>query len=535
MASLFGGIGGNPLATPIGILIDQATDGSLASENWALNMEICDMINETEEGPKDAVKAIKKKLSTSSGKASNYTVIMYTLTVAETCVKNCGKRFHSQLAHKDFIQEMIKIISPKNDPPTVVQEKILALIQTWADAFRGQSDLKEVEKMYQELKKKGIEFPMTDLDSMAPIHTPARTAYDPHPVSSRPAAYAAPPERQPSQAQVPVGGGPVVPHAAPPAMQPPPQPVPEGPVHLSPEQLSKLRSELDVVQQNFKVFSEMLTELNPGQEDTSDWDLLQELNRTCRTMQQRVVELIDRVANEEVTGELLQLNDNMNNVFLRYERFERYRSGQAGTQPAPATLAQQSMAGPPAMPARGAQPAAPASIGNLIDLDAPAPTQFTPQALTTTQQNMANVSINADPPAASAVNGGSTAGDDEFDMFAASRQSFDTNLQNKNASGYAPSDQVGNLSTAVTAKSTGDTVSRPSDYDEMESWLRTNPKEAANVESATSSEFDDFLAQRAREGDQLPDINATNSRAAGSRGGRQMATGDEQDNALFSL
>jgi len=30
--------------------------------------------------------------------------------------------------------------------------------------------------------------------------------------------------------------------------------------------------------------------------------LLQELNRTCRAMQQRVLELIERVANEEVVG-----------------------------------------------------------------------------------------------------------------------------------------------------------------------------------------------------------------------------------------
>lgn len=29
---------------------EKATDGSLQSEDWALNMEICDIINETEEG-----------------------------------------------------------------------------------------------------------------------------------------------------------------------------------------------------------------------------------------------------------------------------------------------------------------------------------------------------------------------------------------------------------------------------------------------------------------------------------------------------
>lgn len=36
--------------------------------------------------------------------------------------------------------------------------------------------MKDVEKVYQDLKAKGIEFPMTDLDHLAPIHTPARVS-----------------------------------------------------------------------------------------------------------------------------------------------------------------------------------------------------------------------------------------------------------------------------------------------------------------------------------------------------------------------
>ena len=48
--------------------------------------------------------------------------------------------------------------------------------------------------------------------------------------------------------------------------------------------------------------SEMLTELSPSNTDPSDLELLQELNRTNRQMQQRLVELIDKIANEEATS-----------------------------------------------------------------------------------------------------------------------------------------------------------------------------------------------------------------------------------------
>lgn len=63
---------------------------------------------------------------------------------------------------------------PKNDPPSIVQEKVLNLIQSWADAFHNQPELSAVVQIYNDLRKKGIEFPMTDLDMMAPIHTPRK-------------------------------------------------------------------------------------------------------------------------------------------------------------------------------------------------------------------------------------------------------------------------------------------------------------------------------------------------------------------------
>lgn len=43
----------------------------------------------------------------------------------------------------------------------------------------------------------------------------------------------------------------------------------------TPEQLGKIRSELDIVHGNISVMSEMLTEMTPGQEESGDLQLLQ--------------------------------------------------------------------------------------------------------------------------------------------------------------------------------------------------------------------------------------------------------------------
>jgi hypothetical protein len=39
---------------------------------------------------------------------------------------------------------------------------------------------------------------------------------------------------------------------------------PTGPIQLSPEQMAKLRSELDIVQVNMEVFRELVTQMKPA-------------------------------------------------------------------------------------------------------------------------------------------------------------------------------------------------------------------------------------------------------------------------------
>jgi len=328
-ATLFGS---NAFSSPVGQQIERATDSSLPSEDWALILEICDIINETDEGPKDAIKAIRKRLANQK----NYKSILYTLTVSEACVKNCGPRFHKHVATKDFLNDFTRLLGQKGQAstsPQVVQEKVLSLIQSWSDAFRNAPELQSIKMCYDSLKDQGYEFPAQDLDKLSPIFTPnlvSQTQGSTREVIPS-SDSAAPPLSQGNTNRMRTFAP--SPHYQPstvPRANTAPAPQTLAPINPTVEQLGKLRSELDIVEGNVQVLSEMLTQLQPGQESPDDYELLVELNTTCREMQKRMQVLVDRIANEEVTGVLLRVNDNLNNVFIRYDRYDRSRKGLTG-------------------------------------------------------------------------------------------------------------------------------------------------------------------------------------------------------------
>ncbi|XP_054848695.1 TOM1-like protein 2 isoform X2 [Eublepharis macularius] len=453
---------GNPFSTPVGQSLEKATDGSLQSEDWTLNMEICDIINETEEGPKDAIRALKKRLNGNK----NFREVMLALTVLETCVKNCGHRFHILVANRDFIDGvLVKIISPKNNPPTIVQDKVLALIQAWADAFRSSPDLTGVVHIYEELKRKGVEFPMADLDALSPIHTPQRSVPEVDPAATMHTSQSQP--RMSSSSYT---------SPSPPAYSAPQTPALNvtGPIIANTEQIARLRSELDVVRGNTKVMSEMLTEMIPGQEDSSDLELLQELNRTCRAMQQRIVELISRVSNEEVTEELLHVNDDLNNVFLRYERFERYRLGRSTQNASNGVLNE-------------------VTEDNLIDLGPGSPAVVSPMVASTApptstlSTQLAGLELGTNNVSGTLSSLQPSNPRDDFDMFAQTRGNSLAD-QRKTVT-YEDPQAVRGLASAldVRKQTTG------GKGDELE-------------EGVTSEEFDKFLEERAKAAERIPNL-----------------------------
>ncbi|XP_031419827.1 target of Myb protein 1-like isoform X2 [Clupea harengus] len=498
---------GSPFSSPVGQRIQRATSPTLQSEDWGLNIEICDIINETEDGPKDAMKAIKKRVVGNK----NFREVMLALTVLETCVKNCGHRFHVHVCTREFTEGvLVRTILPKNNPPAVLHDRVLSLIQSWADAFRNAPSLSGVVCVYDDLRRRGLEFPMTDLDALSPIHTPQRSAPD---------NGTSPPSAEPSvppQAQTP---------APSPAPSQNPQPPPtDGPVSLSPDQRQKLQSDLDLVKGNLTVMTEMLNQSNTAECTASDRELLQQLNGVCKGMQQRVVELIPRLLDEALIGELLVINDDLNNAFIRYDRFERCSAPKKTT----------------ATPKEAYQ--------NLIDLSPVSPPSYSSVDNPPVRQPAAEASSNQ-------MSRPVPVEEDEFDMFANTRgsslaeqrksvryedpraveglaEALDTRLQ---VTGADDDEWTQAAIECVWMHSEGlMPAPRTGAMSDIEQWLSTETPETGEAEGVTSDDFDKFLQERAKVADHLPRAPKTTN---GSSRAPPKTTGKEErsHDHLFTL
>ncbi|KAM4844617.1 TOM1-like protein 1 [Thomomys bottae] len=277
----------DPYATSVGHLIEKATFAGVQTEDWGQFMHICDIINATQEGPKDAVKALKKRIS----KNYNHKEIQLTLSLIDMCMQNCGPSFQSLIVKKEFVKDsLVKLLNPRYNLPLDIQNRILKFIKTWSQGFPGGVEVTEVKEVYLDLLKKGVQFPPSDAE--------AKTRHETAPISSH--------------APTLVPSAPVLPSIT-----------ATKTISLVPEQIGKLHSELDMVKMNVRVMAAILLENTPGSENPDDIALLQKLYKTGREMQERIMDLLVVIENEDLMVELIQVNEDLNNAILGYERFTR--------------------------------------------------------------------------------------------------------------------------------------------------------------------------------------------------------------------
>lgn len=69
---------------------------------------------------------------------------------------------------------------------SVAREKILAIVQSWGQAFKSDPMMDAIVNLYQSLLIQGVEFPAQNMDEMSPIVTPAMSIEPSRSVSAAP-------------------------------------------------------------------------------------------------------------------------------------------------------------------------------------------------------------------------------------------------------------------------------------------------------------------------------------------------------------
>uniref|UniRef100_A0A672IQ12 Golgi-associated, gamma adaptin ear containing, ARF binding protein 1 n=1 Tax=Salarias fasciatus TaxID=181472 RepID=A0A672IQ12_SALFA len=130
---------------------NKATNPLNKDTDWDNIKGFCDQLNNEPEGPQLATRLLAHKIQS----PQEWEAIQ-ALLVLETCMKSCGKRFHNEVGKFRFLNELIKVVSPKYlgaRAPEPVKKKVLEMMYSWTLKLPDETKIADA---YQMLKKQGI-------------------------------------------------------------------------------------------------------------------------------------------------------------------------------------------------------------------------------------------------------------------------------------------------------------------------------------------------------------------------------------------
>ncbi|RXN24926.1 ADP-ribosylation factor-binding GGA1-like protein [Labeo rohita] len=255
--------------------INKATNPLNRETDWESIQLFCDQLSNEPEGPQLATRLLAHKIQSPQEWEA-----MQALTVLETCVKNCGKRFHNEVGKFRFLNELIKVVSPKylgSRAPEPVKKKVLEMMYSWTVSLPEETKISDA---YQMLKKQGIIKQDPDLPDDKPCPPPP-----PRPKN----AIFEDEEKSKDQKRM--------------------------------EKVSKRVNAIQEVKESVGLLTQLLGDYSKESGSHSNEELIKDLYQRCEKMRPTLFRLAsDTEDNDEALAEILQANDSLTQVINLYRQ-----------------------------------------------------------------------------------------------------------------------------------------------------------------------------------------------------------------------
>ncbi|XP_012893479.1 PREDICTED: ADP-ribosylation factor-binding protein GGA3 isoform X2 [Dipodomys ordii] len=282
--------------------LNKATNPSNRQEDWEYIIGFCDQINKELEGPQIAVRLLAHKIQSPQEWEA-----LQALTVLEACMKNCGRRFHNEVGKFRFLNELIKVVSPKYLGDRVsekVKTKVIELLYSWTVALPEEAKIKDA---YHMLKRQGIvqsdpPIPMDRTLIPSPPPRPKNPVFDDEEKSKLLAKLLK--SKNPDDLQE--------------ANKLIKSMVKEDEARI--QKVTKRMRTLEEVSNNVKLLHEVLLHYSQEHSSPADKELVKELYDRCENKRRTLFKLASETEdNDNSLGDILQASDNLSRVINSYK------------------------------------------------------------------------------------------------------------------------------------------------------------------------------------------------------------------------
>lgn len=283
--------------------VDKATHPTNRQEDWEYIIGFCDQINKELEGPQIAVTLLVHKIQSPQEWEA-----LQALTVLEACMKNCGRRFHNEIGKYRFLNELIKVVSPKymgDSAPEKVKTKIVEMLYSWTVVFPNESKIAEA---YQTLRRQGLvlhdpELPLDRTLIPSPPTRPKHPVFDNEDMGKLLAELLR--SKNPEDLQE--------------ANRLIKSMVKEDEVRV--QKVTKRIHTLEEVSINVKLLTEMLSHYNKDSSSDSDKEIIKELYERCDKLRRAAFKMATETEDNDASlGDILQASDDLSRVISSYKK-----------------------------------------------------------------------------------------------------------------------------------------------------------------------------------------------------------------------